>query len=124
MWVLIVIVMAIVLRAGDVISRIHKEPRGRGFLYVCIDQWRNELIAAQRLPIIARHLNTHAKDRGEQVSVASLYEHVHEKWDDCMLKHRYQVLRIELDDVKSFWQLTSSVGNVILLGRSSCYQVV
>eukprot|EP00966_Prymnesium_polylepis_P248628 5748603-Prymnesium_polylepis.2 len=99
----------LVLRAGDALSSIRKEPRGRGHLYLCTDRWTNNLVAAQRLPRIAKHLNARATERSERVSVQSLYEHAHGKWRGGVLKHRFTVVRLNLEDVTSVSRFSSAI---------------
>eukprot|EP00966_Prymnesium_polylepis_P261494 6040035-Prymnesium_polylepis.1 len=108
----------LVLRAGDTLSSIRKEPRGRGHLYLCTDRWTHERVAAQRLPLIAAHLNARATDASGRVSVPSLYEHAHGKWRGGVLKHRYRVERLSLDDAASVMQRLSSGQSAVLLGLS------
>ena len=113
----------LVLRAGDALSSIRKERRSRGHVYCCTDRCTNALCAAQRLTLIAGHLNARAADSSERVSVPSLYEHAHGKWQGGILKHRYKVVRLSLDDLAGVSKLLSSAENAVLLGDPRDYEV-
>ena len=53
----------------------------------------------------------------------SLYEHAHGKWQGGIMKHRYKVARVGLDDVAHVSRLLAGVERAVLLGDPRNYQV-
>jgi hypothetical protein len=101
---------------------IDREIYSRGFLYIITDRFTGRTLVAQRLRAAAIRMNAGA-DAEDRVSAAQLYEHA-AKRVDCMLKHRWSVSRVHLDDEEALSKLESlrGVGPLELVGARHVFR--
>lgn len=99
----------------------HRELSSRGYLYLVRDRFTGTTLVAQRLRLVAERLSAGAC-RDDSVSASQLYEHAAKRVSG-LLKHRWIVTRMHLDDAALVDKVEAArrTGSVVFLGDSIAY---
>ena len=99
----------------------HRELHTRGLLYLVHDRFTGSTIVSQRLRLVAEHLSE-GSGRDDSVSASQMYEHAADRVSG-LLKHRWRVDRMHLDDASLVDRVEAlrRTGRVVFLGCSIAF---
>ena len=94
--------------------------------YLAEDKHRRLLILTQKLPVLAAHLNSLAKDRADCVSVPALYANLGATDNRVggFTKHRWKVTRASFEEACArFEEARGRFDQAVILGPRACYRL-
>jgi|Transcript_61340 hypothetical protein len=113
--------MSVVAVDRPLARRPARELYTRGFLYLVRDRFSGTTLVAQRLKLVAERLSAGAS-HDDSVSASQMYEHAADRVQG-LLKHRWHVDRLHLDDTALVDKVEAlrRTGSVVFLGDSIAY---